>query len=350
MREPTANAGWRKWSYTKVRKQMHDSEGPLSEVPLYSGKFKGYSGEDQQLSLEDLTSLLQSVDHETVVDSNDVIISDKALDALLDRSIGTSGGGEAGEGAHKEMEGVFKVIHDQDLSRNSLPSINNSTTSEVENMVSTTSEVENTAADRDREDGGREGARGEQNGVLWEQDSSSIDNSTTSEVENMVSTTSEVENTAPDRDGEDGGREGARGEQNGVLCEQDSSSIDNSTTSEVENMANDNAREGGRGEGENGSQDSLQPSAENQPPPATEKGGGDVTSVEKTLELPQSQEGSQYSMQTSNPDTQSPAGTTGKGSDDSSAENSETVQLSQSLSLKKTSPHVHPYNPSLTPQ
>ena len=184
---------------------MHDSEGPLSEVPLYSGKFKGYSGEDQQLSLEDLTSLLQSVDHETVVNSNDVIISDKALDALLDRSIGTSGGGEAGEGAHKEMEGVFKVIHEQDLSRNSLPSINNSTTSEVENMVSTTSEVENTV-------------------------------STTSEVENTVSTTSEVENTAADRDGEDGGREGARGEQNGVLCEQDSSSIDNSTTSEVENM------------------------------------------------------------------------------------------------------------------
>ena len=260
---------------------MHDSEGPLSEVPLYSGKFKGYSGEDQQLSLEDLMSLLQSVDHETVVDSNDVIISDKALDALLDRSIGTSGGGEAGEGAHKEMEGVFKVIHDQDSSRNSLPSINNSTTSEVENMVSTTSEVENTATDRN---------------------------------------------------GEDGGREGERGEQNGVLCEQDSSSINNSTTSEVENMANDNAREGERGEGENGSQDSLQPSAENQPPPATEKGGGDVTSVEKTVELPQSQEGSQYSMQTSNPDTQSPAGTTGKGSDDSSAENSETVQLSQSLS------------------
>ena len=300
---------------------MHDSEGSLSEVPLYSGKFKGYSGEDQRLSLEDLTSLLQSVDHETVVDSNDVIISDKALDALLDRSIGTSGGGEAGEGAHKEMEGVFKVIHDQDSSRNSLPSINNSTTSEVENVVSTTSEVENTAADRDGEDGGREGARGEQNGVLCEQDSSSIDNSTTSEVEI----------TAADRDGEDGGREGARGEQNGVLCEQDSSSIDNSTTSEVENMANDNAREGGRGEGEIGSQDSLQPSAENQPPPATEK-GGDVTSVEKTVELPQSQEGSQYSMQTSNPDTQSPAGTTGKGSDDSSVENSETVQLSQSLS------------------
>ena len=219
---------------------MHDSEGPLSEFPLYSGKFKGYSGEDQQLSLEDLMSLLQSVDHETVVDSNDVIISDKALDALLDCSIGTSGGGEAGEGAHKEMEGVFKVIHDQDSSRNSLPSINNSTTSEVQNMVSTTSEVENTTADRN---------------------------------------------------GEDGGREGVRGEQNGVLCEQDSSSIDNSTTSEVENMANDNAREGGRGEGEIGSQDSLKPSAENQPPPATEK-----------------------------------------GSDDSSAENSETVQLSLSLS------------------
>ena len=97
---------------------------------VFLGKFKGYSGEDQQLSLEDLASLLHSVDHEKVVESSDAIISDEALEALLDRSIqtgreGGEGGGEGkGERGGRQHEGVFKVIDEQDSSGNTLLSIN----------------------------------------------------------------------------------------------------------------------------------------------------------------------------------------------------------------------------------
>ena len=82
-----------------------------------AGKFKGYSVEEQQLSLEDLVSLLHSVDHQSVVDSGDAILSDQALAALLDRRVTGERGGE--------LEGVFKVIHEQHSTGNTLPGINN---------------------------------------------------------------------------------------------------------------------------------------------------------------------------------------------------------------------------------
>ena len=124
---------------------------PLHVLCCVAGKFKGYSGEDQQLSLEDLISLLQSVDHEREVDSSDAIISDKALEALLDRSVSQPGEGERGERQSKEIEGVFKVIHEQDSSGKTLPSINNSTAIDTENQPPPP------ALDQAREKGGREG-------------------------------------------------------------------------------------------------------------------------------------------------------------------------------------------------
>ena len=136
---------------------------PSHVLCCVAGKFKGYSGEDQQLSLEDLISLLQSVDHEREVDSSDAIISDKALEALLDRSVSQPGEGEReGERQSKEIEGVFKVIHEQDSSGKTLPSINNSTASDTENQPPTPAE------DQAREKGGREG---EEKIVPHEQDS-----------------------------------------------------------------------------------------------------------------------------------------------------------------------------------
>ena len=71
------------------------------------------------------------------MDSSDAIISDEALEALLDRNIqmgkergggvGGGGKGERGEGQH---EGVFKVIDEQDSSGNTLLSINKCNTSD----------------------------------------------------------------------------------------------------------------------------------------------------------------------------------------------------------------------------
>ena len=98
-----------------------------------AGKFKGYSREDQQLSLEDLTSLLHSVDHESIVDSHDAIISDKALEALLDRSPGAMKEGE-GKGA-SEHGGIFKVIAEQDSSELSINTCNASDTSDQSTTV-----------------------------------------------------------------------------------------------------------------------------------------------------------------------------------------------------------------------
>ena len=101
------------------------------------GKFKGYSGEDQQISLEDLVSLLHSVDHDEVVSNGDAVISDEALEALLDRSVGTEGKGNGaikaagGEGSGRERDGgkhggVFKVILEQDSTRNVLQTVDES--------------------------------------------------------------------------------------------------------------------------------------------------------------------------------------------------------------------------------
>lgn len=91
----------------------------------YLGKFKGYSGEDQQLSVDDLVDLLQSVDHDRVVNSKDTVISDDALRALLDRSSSVMVAAEMAEedgGKRKDLgapdghETLFRVIEERDSS------------------------------------------------------------------------------------------------------------------------------------------------------------------------------------------------------------------------------------------
>ena len=159
------------------------------------------------------------MDHETVVNSSDVIISDKALEALLDRSVSTSGEGEeAGQGRGREMEGVFKVIHEQSSSGNNnttLPSVNTATASESENM---------STDQHSREEGGRDV---EQNGRLHEQDS----------LPGITDcTASEAENRSTDKDDEEGRREGELEEtihvQNSLGVTE--RSVTNCTASEIE--------------------------------------------------------------------------------------------------------------------
>ena len=125
------------WVTWLLKMCIYNHNHVYTSMFVYIGKFKGYSGEDQQLSLEDLASLLHSVDHEKVVESSDAIISDEALEALLDRSIqtGKEGGGGGGGGGKREggggqHEGVFKVIDEQDSSGNTLLSINKCNTSD----------------------------------------------------------------------------------------------------------------------------------------------------------------------------------------------------------------------------
>lgn len=124
------------------------------------GKFKGYSGKEQQLSLEDLTSLLHSVDHQKVVNSNDAIISDKALEVLLDRTFvkpsGDGNGVEMKENESitndvREHEAIFKVINEQDTPGNTLLSINNCTTTEKINPSLTEESLTDTVRDTDTE-------------------------------------------------------------------------------------------------------------------------------------------------------------------------------------------------------
>lgn len=80
------------------------------------GKFKGYGGAEEQLSLNDLSSLLNSVDHQQVIEGGETVISDAALAALLDRSFATERktsepGGDSG--AAEEHASTFKVLEER---------------------------------------------------------------------------------------------------------------------------------------------------------------------------------------------------------------------------------------------
>ena len=203
------------------------------------------------------------MDHETVVDSSDVIISDKALEALLDRSVSTSGeGDEAGQGRGREMEGVFKVIHEQSSSGNNnttLPSINTATASESENTDQ-----------HSREEGGRDV---EQNVRLHEQDS----------LPGITDcTASEAENRSTDKDEEEGRREG---EQEETIHVQNSlgvteRSVTNCTASEAENRSTDKDEEEGGREGEIITNCTASEAESHGLPPATEN--SKVSSVENS--------------------------------------------------------------------
>ena len=109
-----------------------------------SGKFKGYNKGDTQLTLDDLVELLKSVDHDKVVKSQK-IISDSALEALLDRNFTSEnglksvGGDSDSVGEHAE---VFKVIEEQVDGRSVLKSVNVdvSPTKRVTDVAITTTE------------------------------------------------------------------------------------------------------------------------------------------------------------------------------------------------------------------
>ena len=93
-----------------------------------SGKFKGYNRGDTQLTLDDLVELLKSVDHDKVVKSQK-IISDSALEALLDRNFTSenglkSVGGDSDSDSVGEHAEVFKVIEEQVDGRSVLKSVN----------------------------------------------------------------------------------------------------------------------------------------------------------------------------------------------------------------------------------
>ena len=118
-----------------------------------SGKFKGYNRGDTQLTLDDLVELLKSVDHDKVVKSQK-IISDSALEALLDRNFTSENGlksvGGDSVGEHTE---VFKVIEEQVDGRSVLKSVNVdvSPTKRITDVAITTTEgpvVTNLAVDK----------------------------------------------------------------------------------------------------------------------------------------------------------------------------------------------------------
>ena len=77
---------------------------------------------DYELSIDDLVDLLHSVDHEKIVDSENAVISDGALAALLDRTLqGDKATEEDAEGTLKGAgsiahSGVFKIIAERDSS------------------------------------------------------------------------------------------------------------------------------------------------------------------------------------------------------------------------------------------
>lgn len=87
----------------------------------HAGKFKGFSS-NNDLSIEDLVDLLHSVDHDKVVSSSDAVISDKALAALLDRTMSGSKQDLSSAGATEEAKkkmtvghsSVFRVIAERD--------------------------------------------------------------------------------------------------------------------------------------------------------------------------------------------------------------------------------------------
>ena len=85
---------------------------------LIIGKFKGVSSKFNDLSIDDLIDLLHSVDHERVVSSNSAVISDKALEALLDRSLQNDKEVNKKDqdivSTSSEHSSVFKVIAERD--------------------------------------------------------------------------------------------------------------------------------------------------------------------------------------------------------------------------------------------
>ena len=114
-------------------KHTNPSVTPPSIIKFPStGKFKNLS----DLSIDNLIDHLHSVDHDKVVSSSDAVISDEALEALLDRSMQLQSGGKPAEsdgdslgsfGAAGGQEGagsssagdhsdVFKVIAERDSS------------------------------------------------------------------------------------------------------------------------------------------------------------------------------------------------------------------------------------------
>lgn len=90
---------------------------------VIAGKFKGKVS-DSEISLDDLSELLHSVDHDKFVNSDGKVISDKALCALLDRSFTnkreernapdpTNGERvETSDPEPSEQAGVFKVLEE----------------------------------------------------------------------------------------------------------------------------------------------------------------------------------------------------------------------------------------------
>uniref|UniRef100_A0A1X7TQS9 Proliferation-associated SNF2-like protein n=1 Tax=Amphimedon queenslandica TaxID=400682 RepID=A0A1X7TQS9_AMPQE len=93
----------------------------LEKMIIHKGKFKGgKDGQSSAFTVEELVELLESVDHDKVVSSND-IISDTALAALLDRSMLTGSSGKSGTATvGPDHDSIFKVIiedkDDKDMS------------------------------------------------------------------------------------------------------------------------------------------------------------------------------------------------------------------------------------------
>lgn len=88
------------------------------------GKFKGgKDGQSSAFTVEELVELLESVDHDKVVSSDD-IISDTALAALLDRSMLTGSSGMSDSATvGPDHDSIFKVIiEDKDDKDTSLSS------------------------------------------------------------------------------------------------------------------------------------------------------------------------------------------------------------------------------------
>lgn len=91
------------------------------------GKFKGLLS-NYELSVEDLIDLMNSVDHQKVVNSRDAVISDESLVALLDRTLQSEMNSDLGfkeRGKEKDNlktasstthSGVFRVLSERDSS------------------------------------------------------------------------------------------------------------------------------------------------------------------------------------------------------------------------------------------
>jgi len=80
----------------------------LSILLVFAGKFKGLSSQCD-LSIDDLIDLLHSVDHEKVVNNQAAVISDKALAALLDRTMTNNLDGSGSSGQSQSSSGHYPV-------------------------------------------------------------------------------------------------------------------------------------------------------------------------------------------------------------------------------------------------